>query len=268
MPYLPIASRGIVVLLALSAVAQTVPVGPVQGAEGAVDLEQLVAAQTAIVSKGGKLRFDATEPHRPVIAADLNGARDGNRILEQVKLLSTLRRLRLDGSQVDDKGVLEHLPTLQHLEVLSLGAKISDRGLAALVTMRGLRTLYLGPQVTDVGAARLRSLSRMRTLYLSGSKIGDGGLRHLTGMRELRTLMLAGTAITDRGLEHLARLPRLHTLSVSFTQIQDSGLAELKGLTHLRRLFVHGTRVTPAGLDDLRRALPELNILGQPLRTP
>ena len=94
-----------------------------------VDPETLAAAIEGIKTKGGTLQYDTTKERRPVIAVDLNGAGDGNRVLEQVRLVATLRALRLDGSQVNDKGVLEHLPAMKGLRTLSLGARIGDRGL-------------------------------------------------------------------------------------------------------------------------------------------
>ena len=229
----------------------------------AADLpEELAAALEAIERKGGTVRLDAKRDQRPPIEINLDGARDGNRVLEQVKLFPTVEIVRMDGSQVNDKGILEHLPVMINLRSLSLGGdRFSDAGLKSLKQLTRLETLHLGARITDVGLAEIRHLKRLRRLYLSGTAVTDEGLEHLKGMPHLETLMLAGTNVTDAGTILLTRHPRLKTLSLSFTSISNSGLQTIKELKYMRRLFLTGSQVTDQGAANLKRALPRLKIV-------
>ena len=56
-------------------------------------------------------------------------------------------------------------------------------------------------------------------------------------MEQLRSLNLANTKVTDAGLVHIKRLPRLTELDLS------------------------GTAVSDAAIKDLKRAMPDLEIL-------
>ena len=234
----------------------------ITNAAGADMPEELAAAIEAIKRKGGRVRLDATRDQRPPIEIDLDGARDGNRVLEQVKLFSTVEIVRMDGSQVNDKGILEHLPVMINLRNLSLGGgRFSDVGLKSLTQLTRLETLHLGPGITDVGLADIRHLHRLRRLYLSGTDVTDAGLKHLKGMPHLETLMLAGTNVTDAGMILLKHHPGLKTLSLSFTSISNDSLQTIKELQHMRRIFLTGSQVTDQGATDLKSVLPRLKII-------
>jgi predicted nucleic acid-binding protein len=153
---------------------------------------------------------------------------------------------------------------IEHFYSFFTGDRLTDLELAPLAARAtDLRELYLhSPGITDAGLAHLRDLVKLKTLYLGGSSVTDAGLVHLDGLLGLRTLNLARTAITDAGLAHLSGLTGLRTLVLWETRVTDTGLVHLRALPGLRELDVERTRVTAAGIEDLRRALPEVEVLG------
>jgi predicted nucleic acid-binding protein len=144
------------------------------------------------------------------------------------------------------------------------GDRLTDADLAQLGGLvADVRELYLQSRgVTDAGLAHLRGLVKLTTLYLDGTSVTDAGLAYLAGLVGLRTLNLARTAITDAGLAHLRGLTGLRKLVLWGTRVTDAGLAHLRGLVGLRELDVERTQVSAAGVEDLRRALPEVEIVG------
>jgi predicted nucleic acid-binding protein len=144
------------------------------------------------------------------------------------------------------------------------GDRLADSDLTQLVGLAAdLRELYLqSPGITDAGLAHLRGLAKLTTLYLGGSSVTDAGLVHLRGLVGLRTLNLARTAITDAGLAHLRELNGLRKLVLWGTGVTDTGLSYLRTLAGLRELDLERTQVSEAGVEDLRRALPEVEIVG------
>jgi predicted nucleic acid-binding protein len=143
------------------------------------------------------------------------------------------------------------------------GDRLTDTELTNLTGLRAdLRSLYLRNRgVTDAGLPYLKDLAELRTLYLGGTSVTDGGLDHIANLHSLRTLNLAGTAISDAGLSHLSALTGLESLVLWGTRVTDAGLIHLHGLRGLRKVDLELTRVSPTGLEELRRALPQAEIL-------
>ena len=96
-----------------------------------------------------------------------------------------------------------------------------------------------------------------------GPRVTDAGLAHLKGLPQLQTLDLGLHAqVTDAGLKHLKGLTQLQTLKLDFCpQVTDAGLEHLKGLIQLKRLNLMGTKVTDAGVSELKKALPNVEII-------
>jgi len=67
--------------------------------------------------------------------------------------------------------------------------------------------------------------------------------------------------LDDRVLEHFAGLTDLETVNLAHGQVTDLGLAHLRGLTKLSYLNLRGTHVTSQGIDELRKALPNCEII-------
>ncbi|MEW5979303.1 MAG: hypothetical protein AB1898_26210 [Acidobacteriota bacterium] len=118
-----------------------------------------------------------------------------------------------------------------------------------------------GQSVTDELLAHVSALKDVIHLNLGKTKVTDAGLEQIKGMTSLTRLYLDGTAITDKGLASLKGLTNLTYLNLYGTEITDQGLSHLTGLTQLKRLYVWQTKVTNAGVEQLKKALPNLEIV-------
>ena len=77
------------------------------------------------------------------------------------------------------------------------GAKITDKGLAALAPLKNLTQLHLeNSTVTDAGLAPLSGLTRLDYLNVYGTGITDAGLAHLKGLKNLGKLYLWNTKVS------------------------------------------------------------------------
>ena len=74
------------------------------------------------------------------------------------------------------------------------------------------------------------------------------------------------TQVTDRGLEQLKTLEKLEILSLERTAITDAGLEHLEGLRSLKYLDVRDTAVTGVGMQQIRKSLPDCEIVGNPAK--
>jgi hypothetical protein len=90
------------------------------------------AAVKAIKKAGGELIVDDKQPGKPVVAAILWGPTFQVEILNEVKELKSLQKLRIGGPWITDAGLknLKEIKTLQILEVRS--PRVSDAGLKEL----------------------------------------------------------------------------------------------------------------------------------------
>ncbi len=79
--------------------------------------------------------------------------------------------------------------------------------------------------------------------------------------RNVHAVYLGDTQITDAELDQLKWLRDLEGPDLPDTQVTDAGLEHLQGLTRLEWLHLFGTQVTDAGVNDLKRALPNCNVL-------
>ena len=92
--------------------------------------------------------------------------------------------------------------------------------------------------------------------------------RHIYAIRFRDVRLLTEGAITDDRLPELWSLNECTWLDLTWTQITDAGLQHLKGLTKLEQLALSGTQVTSQGINELRKALPECDILWTPTTNP
>ena len=103
----------------------------------------------------------------------------------------------------------------------------------------------------------------MKSLSVPKHSQTDQGLKHyLAALEPKRFLTLSSEwSITDAGLVHLKGQSTLRSLNLRGTKITDAGLVHLKGLTNLQQLFLTDTQVTDTGVGDLKKALPNCNII-------
>ena len=184
-----------------------------------------------------------------------------------------LKRLNLRGTKITDK-TLEMLATVPTLESLDIGfAEITDVGLDHLSVLPNLRELTIGGnKLTDLGVQMLRQLSQLTHLDLGGSQrtdsglwsvtITDGGMDSVATLSTLKELRLNGTAVSGRGLERLKGLQTLERLHLQgCKRIGDSAVPVISAMTKLRLLDVKDTALTPEGIAQLRKTLPQAQVL-------
>lgn len=178
------------------------------------------------------------------------GVRMNETMMQQVARASSVRKLILGNSEIDD-GLLGHIAGMRELTTLDVkNSRITDAGLAHLERLTDLRQLYLSEtSVSDL--APLSQLTALEGLWLSNSRVNDAGLACLCNFEHLQTLDLRNTPITDAGLSHLAALHELETLDLSGTQISDQGLLHLACLTKVHQLNLQRTQVTSNALPYL-----------------
>jgi len=110
----------------------------------------------------------------------------------------------------------------------------------------------------------LKGLTRLEGLNLAHTQITDDALSHVKGMTTLEELNLTDTQITDDALSHLKGLTRLKLLGLPHMPVTDAGLAHLKQLENLERLSLRDIDVSEEGIEELRKALPNCQIVEVP----
>jgi internalin A len=190
-----------------------------------------------------------------------------------VKGWKHLKRLNLRGTKVTDS-TLEFLAGVPSLESLDIGfAQITDVGLDHLATSTNLRELTIGGnKLTDVALQMLRQLPQLTYLDVSGFQrtdsglwsvsLTDAGLESIATLTELRELRLGGTSVSASGLGKLKGLEKLERLSLQgCKRIADDAAGVLSSFSRLRVLDLKDTAITEQGAAEIRKALPECQIL-------
>jgi len=141
--------------------------------------------------------------------------------------------------------------------------RLSDESGDFLTHMASLRELHLpSPTLTDNCLASVAHLSKLETLDVCPNpKITDAGVASLQALRNLHFLHLAGTCMTNKSNAVIASMTNLENLELRDCDVDDSIIEVLKNLKKLKHLNVRGTRVTSRGGDELKKALPDLDIL-------
>ena len=175
-----------------------------------------------------------------------------NRGLEWIGQMKELRSLEIRGEPIDAEG-LKHLAGLSKLASFELdGPGVDDVTIAGLSRLKSLRYLTLGGKITDRGLAALAPLDSLEVLrFRAFSYFGvhGTGLKHLPS-GTLRELSLPMT-MSDEGLAAVNRFTQLRKLDVSGSPVTDEGLQSLRGLHGLESLDATSTKITGAGLENL-----------------
>jgi len=117
-------------------------------------------------------------------------------------------------------------------------------------------------QVDDAQLRKLEPLGEnMVLLDLSRTRISDAGLDAVAKMPKLTRLELQETNIGDAGLQQIVKLPALEVLNIYDTHVTDKGLAGLTTMAKLQRVYVGRTRVTATGIQNLRKRMPQVNVV-------
>jgi Leucine-rich repeat (LRR) protein len=167
------------------------------------------------------------------------------RNVEPLSKLTSLKRVNLSGTQINDIVPLKNLTNLEVLDCMD--TEISD--LSPLKYALGLKALRIdSTKVTDIevlgGMENLRQLSASYTFISS--------LEALSGAKEMRKMNLSKTRI--RSLKGLESMNKLEVLILEDNRIKD--LSPIRGLKSLNHLQLDNTLITSldqlSELDNLR----------------
>jgi len=120
----------------------------------------------------------------------------------------------------------------------------------------------LRKNLTDENFAKIAPLiPRMVTMDLSATSVTDKSIALLATAENLRMIRLSETEIGDVSMDTLAGLKNLESVNLFGTKVTDEGVKKLAALPKLKRLYLWQTAVTPAAIEELKKALPELEIV-------
>jgi hypothetical protein len=158
---------------------------------------------------------------------------------------------------------------------------MTDEGLKELPALPNLKTLSLkeGFPITDSGMKSIAQIKNLGFLNLQGVSVTPAGIKNLKALK-LKTLFIYREQITDEMLKVLREVDLLHTINWAFgkngrptglmdvrylhlsgSKVTDTGLRELEGMTSLIKVFLDKTKVTDEGIANLKKALPELQVI-------
>ncbi|MCH2200518.1 MAG: hypothetical protein MK102_01000 [Fuerstiella sp.] len=193
----------------------------------------------------------------PLVNLDLRGCPVSNKGLTQLTGISSLKALRLSGSNsrtfIDDDG-MDAIAGLENLKVLSLDKLwITNTGIERLLPLVQLEELYLAETTIDDDAlVLLAKFQNLRKLRLSKNQISNSGLKHLAGLDHLVELDLSEISLlSDDGMLHLSGLTRLQKLNLWRVPVSDAGVRHLKPLINMKWLNLDNTRLSDDGLQAL-----------------
>ena len=121
------------------------------------------------------------------------------------------------------------------------------------------------PSQLDQAIKQLDGFSNKLTwLDCSELELPQGFFQQLQQFSKLQRLHINGTDVTDKQLDALSQLADLNYLNLYNTQISDAGLESLHASSSLRKIFLSQTQVTANGITELKKSLPELEVVHQP----
>lgn len=120
----------------------------------------------------------------------------------------------------------------------------------------------LRKNLTDELFAKLAPvLPKMVAVDLSATSVTDASIALLAPAKDLRMIRLSETGITDASMDTLAKLTSLESVNLYGTAVTDEGVKKLSALPNLKRLYLWQTEVSEAAIAELKKALPELEII-------
>jgi len=120
----------------------------------------------------------------------------------------------------------------------------------------------LREHLDDDGFAKLVPVMKhLITADLSATKVTDRSVVLLAAAEDLRMVRLSETGVTDAAIDSLLKLPKLESVNLYGTAVTDAGVAKLASLPNLKRLYLWQSKVTPQGVEDLKKKLPNCEIV-------
>lgn len=225
---------------------------------GLKELEWLYLGSPSITGKGLKKLALLTQLR--TLSLRNSGLSDAD--FAQLSPLASLESLGLDGTKLTDAS-LDHLADFPAVRSLWLDhTKITSQGLAKLAALSDLSVLYLSDtNVSGPGLAELHKLPQLRSISLKNCQLTPDDMQRLSGLSELDNLGVDHTNVSDEHLAKLTNLPKLRTLWLSKCPVTDEAVKNLSQFTTLHTLYLHGSEVSEHGSKDLKKALPDCQVL-------
>jgi hypothetical protein len=185
-----------------------------------------------------------------------------------------LPELRLRNTQVFSSVLMElaRLPRLEQLQIRCSGHDrqtgkrivwfdLDDESAAVIGGFPRLReVLLIGTKITDRGVAELCKLSHLEVLDVGSDYITSASFGHLSRLKKLRHFGARFWQFKDGDIEKLQDAPQLTSLDLATPLLTNANVAEVCKLKQLKRLTLYGYEITDESLAHLRE-LPELEWL-------
>ncbi|MDG1302477.1 MAG: hypothetical protein P8R37_12915 [Opitutae bacterium] len=148
--------------------------------------------------------------------------------------------------------------------------QISSTGVKAEYNAWGDQSIRIdlgvvNPRHLNQAIQQLRGFGNKLTwLDCSELELPQGFFQQLHECSKLQRLHLDATDVTDRQVDALSGLTELSYLNLYNTQISDAGLESLHTSISLRKIYLTQTQVSANGIAELKKALPELEVVYQP----
>jgi uncharacterized membrane protein len=217
----------------------------------------------------GKPGFE--EPELVVLKWWLDEGGDPAKTAGELNLTDEIRAAisKLDlGITVSEEAVKEVAPDLPSDDLRATVAKLGAEfpgGLtfesqsSANLTFTGVS---LRKNLSDELFAKLSPvIPKIVAVDLSATSVTDASIALLAPATDLRMVRLSETEITDASMDTLAKLTKLESVNLYGTKVTDAGVKKLTALPNLKRLYLWQTAVTPEAIAELKKALPELEIV-------
>ncbi len=162
--------------------------------------------------------------------------------------------------------------------VLDLGGTIKLANEDKVWTDDDVRTLEDLPQIDheaevdlhdnkhldDAAVALIVEMPQLARLDLSGTRLTSNGLKHLAAVTHAKHLDFSNTSINSAGLAYLTGLTKLETLALRNTRIFGIAVGHLRQLKTLKHLDLRDTDFVAAEIEELKKALPDCQLLTGP----
>lgn len=195
----------------------------------------------------------------PIENLDLRYTKIGDKGIEQISKMTTLKVLLVDDCKnLTEKG-LSKLRALENMRLLSLrGTGVSDRTVKELLTMKKLSMLYVSksPLITDKTIDYVLKMPNLMSLRIGQTKITKAGLEKLQSHPRLVFIGLKNLQLDDNKMPGQFS-KNLTMLDVSMNPFTDEGLKKILSLPKLWFLDIRFCdRVSEKGRGAIAAKLP------------
>jgi Leucine-rich repeat (LRR) protein len=125
-------------------------------------------------------------------------------VFKHIKELTKLKTLDAD---ISDEGILQ-IKTLTNLESLTIDGinNVTDKGIEHLKDLQKLKYLYVSSKsLTNAGIKYFQDMKQLRYLDISYSKLDDSSIDDLRKLTQLETLCIIHSKISKEGMETLRK---------------------------------------------------------------